>query len=365
MKKEKTMPYENNLKPILNAMILTALSLLLSLSGCPEEPENHDDPDTTSHDFIWQTWIFGELGSSHFRDVAIVDENNIWAVGEIFVYDPDSSFNGAGWETFNAAHWDGEKWNLIQIRNVAPLSSIWYFSENDIWVSSGYPEHWDGNAWTLYHFQDMGLGENVSTEHIWASYTNDIYFVGYKGSIVHYDGSKFTKIESGTTLPINDICGAYNARTKQYEILAVASNRALDAGRKVLKISGNQVTAVADSGLPWSINSIFFIPGKKYYIVGDGVYESTNIKFSSIWQFWPSGKITNYYSEKIRGTGSNDIFIVGHQGEIVHYNGNSWMNYSPQTGLGYGFYLSVALKEDLVVAVGQNYNQAVIAVGKR
>jgi hypothetical protein len=75
--------------------------------------------------------------------------------------------------------------------------------------------------------------------------------------------------------------------------------------------------------------------------------------------------MTNYYSEKIRGTCSNDIFIVGHQGEIVHYNGSSWMNYSPQTGLGYGFYHSVAFKEDIVVAVGQNYNQALIAVGKR
>jgi len=359
------MPSDNNLKIILNSMILTMLSLLLSLSGCPEEPENNDDPDTTSHEFSWQTWTFGELGSSHFRDVAIVDENNIWAVGEITVYDPDSSFNGTGWETFNAARWVGEKWNLMRTWGPVSLNSIWYFSENDIWVSSGYPEHWDGNQWTLYHFNDMGLGANVSTEHIWASSPTDIYFVGYQGSIVHYDGSIFRKIESGTTLSINDIRGSYNSKTKQYEILAVASNRALDAGRKVLKISGNQVTAVVDSGLPWSINSIFFIPGVKYYIVGDGVYESASIKSSSIWKLWPSGKMTNYYSEKIRGTGSNDIFIVGHQGEIVHYNGNSWRNYISQTGLGYGFYLSVAFKDDLVVAVGQNYNQAVITVGKR
>jgi len=41
--------------------------------------------DTTSHDFSWQTFEFGgQGGSSSFYDVAIVDENDIWAVGEIY-----------------------------------------------------------------------------------------------------------------------------------------------------------------------------------------------------------------------------------------------------------------------------------------
>jgi hypothetical protein len=244
-------------------LILIPIIVIL-LWQCPDNPVKPDNntADTTSHNFTWQTWTFGDFGSSHFRDVAIVDKNNIWAVGEIFVDDPDSSWNGTGWETFNAAHWNGVEWEYIHIRgtltyDVGPLFSIWYFDENNIWVSTGFPVHWDGNNWTLYHLQNMGIDASAGNA-IWASSPDDIYFVGRKGSIVHYDGSKFTKVESGTTLPINDIWGAYNSKTKQYEILAVASNRALNIGRKVLKISGNQVTAVADSGLPCSISSIFF-----------------------------------------------------------------------------------------------------------
>lgn len=46
--------------------------------------------DTTSHNFSYQTFEFGEPltgNSSRLYDVAIIDENNIWAVGEIYVND--------------------------------------------------------------------------------------------------------------------------------------------------------------------------------------------------------------------------------------------------------------------------------------
>ncbi len=40
--------------------------------------------DTTSHNFTWQSFEFGEHGASFLWDVAIIEENNIWAVGEIY-----------------------------------------------------------------------------------------------------------------------------------------------------------------------------------------------------------------------------------------------------------------------------------------
>jgi len=61
----------------------------------------------------------------------------------------------------------------------------------------------------------------------------------------------------------------------------------------------------------------------------------------------------------------NDIFIVGDFGEILHYNGVSWMNYTSQTGMEDGYYLSLAFKDNLVVSVGQVYDKGVIAIGRR
>jgi len=41
----------------------------------------------TSHNFTWQTFTFGENSSSVLYDVAIINPDNIWAVGEIYMND--------------------------------------------------------------------------------------------------------------------------------------------------------------------------------------------------------------------------------------------------------------------------------------
>src|SRR3972149_8811161 len=73
--------------------------------------------DTTSHNFTWQTFTFGgQAGSSTLYDVAIINENDIWAVGEIYMNDstgqPDPN-------TYNAVHWDGSTWELKRIKTNA------------------------------------------------------------------------------------------------------------------------------------------------------------------------------------------------------------------------------------------------------
>ena len=67
--------------------------------------------DTTSHNFTFQSWTFGTVGSSTLYDIAIINENNIWAVGEIMI--ADTSING--YTTYNAVHWNGGEWSLHKL----------------------------------------------------------------------------------------------------------------------------------------------------------------------------------------------------------------------------------------------------------
>src|SRR5690606_37389250 len=67
--------------------------------------------DTTSHNFTFETWTFGDIGSSVLFDVAIISEDNIWCVGEINI--ADTSVNG--YTTYNAVHWNGSEWQLKRI----------------------------------------------------------------------------------------------------------------------------------------------------------------------------------------------------------------------------------------------------------
>ncbi|MEO8400082.1 MAG: hypothetical protein ABI550_09775 [Ignavibacteriaceae bacterium] len=118
-------------------IFLIAFSLVSLLScNTAEPPDNGGGQDTTSHNFTWQTFEFGEHSSSVLYDVAIIDENNIYAVGEIYLND---SLGQADLEPYNLARWDGQKWDLNKIyylQNgstfINPIRSIFVFNENNI-----------------------------------------------------------------------------------------------------------------------------------------------------------------------------------------------------------------------------------------
>jgi len=94
--------------------------------------------DTTSHDFTFTTYTFGgQAGSCLLNDVAIIDENNIWAVGEIYLLD---SLGQPDLNRYNLAVWDGNNWEVRRAPYYYqrqplyhPIQSIFAFSINDIW----------------------------------------------------------------------------------------------------------------------------------------------------------------------------------------------------------------------------------------
>ncbi|WP_304043056.1 hypothetical protein [Ignavibacterium album] len=179
--------------------------------------------DTTSHNFTWQIWEFGTTGSSTLYDVAIIDENDIWAVGEINI--ADSSING--YTTYNAVHWDGTKWELKKIGGQGGWAchTVFAFSASDIWFEGNI--HWNGSTYTAHMngWPLMPNGDGWQVNKMWGSSSEDLYAVGNNGNIAHWDGRKWTKIESGTTTNINDIWGATNSTDNNLLVLCTVSSR--------------------------------------------------------------------------------------------------------------------------------------------
>ena len=328
--------------------------------------------DTTSHNFTWTQFTFGgDAGSSVLYDVAIVNDSLIYAVGEIIVRDSAGNVKNP---PYNIARWDGKQWILetlnFEFENgtlYATAHAIIAFAADDIFISSGSSiMHWDGNSWKnvgILYSNGISIGNVLR---FWGTSSNNLYGVGRSGSIVHYNGSPngagtWSKLESGTTLDVQDIWGAKNETTGEYEVLAVASQRFQNVGKKILQINGTIVTSLPDSGLSWSLSSVWFVAGKKYYVVGGGIYEK-NILDNSVWVDKAS-EITTYYPFSIRGNAPNDIVTAGGGGEILHYNGKSWQSYYSQTKVASGNYYSVAIKNNIVVAVGQDNPKAMITVG--
>ncbi|HKB87747.1 MAG TPA: hypothetical protein VKD08_16335, partial [Ignavibacteriaceae bacterium] len=224
--------------------------------------------DTTSHNFTWQTWTFGgDAGSCTLYDVAIINENNIWAVGEIYVTDTSQN----GYTMYNAVHWDGNQWELKRILyngSIWVIRTIFTFSENDIWFSAFV--RYDGQNFIELPIPGILMGWMPNK--IWGTSSNNLYVVGNNGNIAHYDGQSWTRIESGTELNFLDIYGATDTNSGKQQILAVCY-KDLPLRKGIFSIVGDYVSEISSIPIQWELDALWFIPGRHFYVVGSGIYE--------------------------------------------------------------------------------------------
>jgi len=319
--------------------------------------------DTTSHNFIWTIDTLGIYGS-YLNDVAIIDENNIWVVGNI----------KEGDSTYNAGHWDGSEWELIKVLSGHTANTgIQYFSEDDIWVASGLPIHWDGSEWTLYHLWNMGIlgPDDGGVKHIWGSSPENIWFVGSGGSIVHYDGSGFTRLESGTEVPLLNVTGSTDGEHvfavgwdshRGYSIILELREQTwhtLYYTEDVLPGEGNM--GAIDKGTEVFQDTAYFATASglwKYnYRTGDSGLEEFDY-------------ILYYGAQEIKVSAINDIAIFTSWARFIHYNGASWHidnTIKNQFGPGNIACETMDRKSDTIAAVGYVYGglHAFVARGTR
>jgi len=319
--------------------------------------------DTTSHDFAWQTWTFGTIGSSTLYDVTILNENNIWAVGEILI--ADTSING--YSTYGAVHWNGQIWELKKLFHntnipVTPRG-ILVLSPNEIYLAAGSIFLWDGTSSTVQMvFSRFDLPDpNGTIEKLWGSSSSSIYGVGNVGSIVFFNGSQWTRIESGTELHLYDIDGKYSEDENKYEVLVTAANRFVSFEKQILKINNAvSVIGMVTDGIPYSIKGIWFEAGKQYYVCGGGVFNKKNIEDATAWK---ELEVSEYYTEAIDGNGINDIVLCGNFGELLHFNGVGWKSY--QELFSGTLLLNIRIKQDIIVSAGIDNPKAFITIGRR
>ena len=315
--------------------------------------------DTTSHNFTFQSWTFGTIGNSVLYDVAIINENNIWAVGEIYV--ADTSING--YTKYNAVHWNGNNWDLKRIPidlNGYPfypvIRSVFAFKENDIWFEAGI--HWDGISFKQIPFNLQWSG-NVNK--LWGSSSSDLYAVGNNGNIARYYNGQWSRIETGTDINFRDIYGSINKDNNEVEIIALASNSGINQRKKIVRIKDQIVETLPDSGLADYLSTLWFISGRKYCIGGQGYYESET--FGPVWE--RDDTKPPFHITTIRGAGLNDIALGGSFGLLMHYNGVNWINYAYITASYFDVITEVAIKGNTIVAAGFKGIKAVVMIGKR
>ena len=266
----------------------------------------------TSNNFNWTTYTFGDPdgGSSSLRDIVIINDNNIWAVGEIY--------NDTTGIPYNAVHWDGTQWSLLRIPYLYqgdsiynPIQSIYAFNPQDIWFCGNGIINWDGSQYIPINVPANIWGPYQMNK-IWEMSDNNVYVVGDSGKIAHFNGQNWNRIESGTTANLRDVYGVDEPTTGNLKILATAEKL---NDYRILKL----IPTTAEDTLDWQPDthlSGIWLDGRRTYVAGTDIWVNQ-------YNQWQKKTFTNFFFTTIRGSKSNNIYGIGPDG-IVHFNGQDW-----------------------------------------
>ncbi|QOJ27373.1 MAG: hypothetical protein HRU80_00250 [Ignavibacteriales bacterium] len=324
----------------------------------------------TSQNFTWQTWSFGEVGSSTFHDVEIIDEDNIWAFGEI-KFEDSSVYS---YNLFNAVHWNGQEWELKKFEiptdcstvRLPPLVAGTANTEHKIYFTNGN---------FIGTFSDNGISVDCGAANMLVgvimgiAIKNDssLYVHGSRGTLLKREGKVWRDLTRDTDLKIQDMTIVNNLRYKRTDIFGIASLAFQTVSPKIYHVSEqDKVAELSIGGLRSGADDIASINGLKYYVVGDGIFTKSDIfNQKEPWIKFPTGSIARYYSESVDAQDFNDVVVSGSFTEIVHFNGLKWKNFIDEMGFQNGSFYKCKIYKNTIVAVGYNNRKAYIAIGRR
>jgi len=336
------------------SLLASSFLLLLLIPSCHKnEPCTTcppGGPDTTSHSFNFTQYTFGGTGgSSYFDDVAIINDSLAYAVGAVYLTD---SLGNPDPNAYNLAKWNGNNWQLLRIEFLtfcgqsgttsAPAEAIWCFNDSDVWIASSNSQitTWNGKS------QGAITCLPVSVSKLWAVNKNAVYTVGPLGQIGYYDGSTWTKLESGTTVDLQDVWGTSDGKT------VWACGYSIDLSQScLLQFNGTSWKSL------WSRQGVTTPPygslvltiwsgEKNLYVGAAGIFRSSVSGGDSPQEMIPLA----YVPHRIRGSAENNIAVASDDGTVWHYNGLTWFE-EQMPGLSKPLY-SIAVSANLVVAVG-------------
>jgi hypothetical protein len=333
----------------------------------------------TSHVFSWQSWEFGEnIRTSFLYDISIISESDIWAVGEIYTEDSYTYDSLGNWILpYNAVHWDGNDWELKRILweewAFSYLKTVQGFSEHDVFYGVTNLMHWNGEINEQVEIPDDAF---LAVQNgIWGNSADFFVIAGDNGSIAQRANGTWSKIESGTSLRLLDVHG--NSRN---DFVIAGHDRSGEFGAHSVLFYGDQ------SG---NLNTLYYDPAERFAIkdpdslsgfiasacflsnyrmavcTGNGVYFNRAPDYSRGKRKWNDQNALPAYCNRIRGTDFNNIFMVGHFGAIIHYNGQEWEIVDEYYN-NFGIQRGLSMKGNMVAIAGSGRNgKASIIIGRK
>lgn len=319
---------------LVSLFVISILILSLLITNCRKDLSGLNDtipePDTTSHNFSWTVDTLGGYRSI-VCDIAMIDENDIWAVGQFYFQD------SAGQDTanYNTAHWNGAQWNFKFIPSVIytgdtifnhiGIHAVYALDKNNLWFASSSGGYMNLKNSTI----EMGyLRERYGQIiRIWGTGPENLYFIGTHGNITHYDGSSFTKLYSRNNMEFWDIDGdeervfvlgreLYGPNSMLVEISCGNTNEIYYSDNANISIEDGRYGKL--ESLDWFNNELIVKSTAGLLMFSSKLQLNKIIKTSDSVVMREGFISTHYIAE-------NDALCQTGSGALVHYNGNTWI----------------------------------------
>jgi hypothetical protein len=294
--------------------------------------------DTTSHNYTWQEFAFGEAGSVLY-DVWGTDENNVYAVGTVLFNDT----------AYGVIKWNGNEWTPA--KKIGGLQAIIGFSNSDIWTAGGGVWHFNGAESEEYTYRDPVITNNITYSSIWGTSSSNLYFGNVGGKIIHWNGIEAEVVYTNSDIvQVSDLDG-YAAD------FIIGVGRGFTPPLLAVYYNGNSWNKLPIENDP-SLNSVAIVSRNHIYFTGNGIFE---MKWNNFYRIFASG----YYIYDIEYNRQTGVTVAaGPFGGVYINNGLEWRNFQGQITTVDNDFVGIFLINNIIFCVGRNDTQAKIIIGK-
>ena len=265
-------------------------------------------------------WSYEEedesVPDSILNDVVLVEDNDVWAVGNRV--DGDALF----------LHWDGSGWTRVEPNASVPyqnLQAVTCVDSNDCWAvgNSGTFARWNGIEWTSSGFSLVDI-PNRTIRNVRCTASNNCWAVadaeGGHVSIIYWNGSSWTKWPT-SGMPNQDLLGL--------DCIDANDCWAVGSGRTFVHWDGStwSLGALAANVPNKTINSISCVANNYCWAVGveSGGYALFINWNGSVWsRVVPDETVSNNILNDIDCEDENYCWAVGQNSTAAMWNGSAW-----------------------------------------
>jgi hypothetical protein len=280
--------------------------------------------------------VFEEMTWNLRETIPPISLNGVWTAGGADAY----AVGQAG----TILRLNSDEWSVMASPSGRDLNGVWGSVDPATGTAAVFAVGAGGTV--LSH--DTGVSEDWTLEHsggsdltgVWGASPTDVYAVGRAGTILHYNGTNWSAMDSGTGM----------------DLYAVWGSSAADADSPVVYAAGERGTILVYAGSSWQqeasptrrdLYGLWGSSSGDVYAVG-----RRGIMLHNDGSGWRAMDVRGRADlNAVWGSSASDIHAVGANGTILHYDGGAWSRM--RSPVAHNLH-SVWGSPDGVFAVGRN-----------